>query len=104
MADDGAAVHAPLVGDRLVAGEALVGFAVAEGEQGGIGCPDRAGQNGHILIGDLFEANPVIFCFCGLWTWGLCRSCGMRSWNFPFQDATECGTLGFKWLSRQWTH
>ena len=61
VADDGAAVHAPLVGDRLVPGKALVGLAVAEGEQGGIGCPDRAGQNGHVLIGDLFEPDPVVF-------------------------------------------
>ena len=83
MADDGAAVDAPLISNCLVPGEALVGFAVAEREEGGVGCPDRAGQSGHVLVGDFFKSNPVIFfASCGLWIWGLCRSCGMRSWNF----------------------
>ena len=44
MADDGPAVDAALISNRLVPGEALVGFAVAEGKQGSIGCPDRAGE------------------------------------------------------------
>ena len=61
MADDGTAVDTALISNRLVPGEALVGFAVAEGEQGGVGCPDRAGQSGHVLVGDFFKANPVIF-------------------------------------------
>jgi hypothetical protein len=61
VADDGTAVDTALVSDCLIAGEALVGFAVAEREQGGVGCPDRTGKSGHVLVGDFFEANPVIF-------------------------------------------
>jgi hypothetical protein len=38
VADDGPAVDPPLVGDCLVSGKALVGFAVAEGEEGAIRC------------------------------------------------------------------
>jgi len=40
VADDSPAVNPPLVGYRLVSGEALVGFSVSEREEGGVGCPD----------------------------------------------------------------
>ena len=40
VADDGSAVEASGVGNRLIPGEALVGFAVSESKQDGEGCPD----------------------------------------------------------------
>ena len=61
VADDGTAVDTPLIGNRLVSREALVGFAVAEREQGGVGCPDRTGKSSHVLVGDFLKSNPVIF-------------------------------------------
>ena len=62
VAHDRPAVEASAVGDRLVSGKALVGFAVAEGEKRGIGRPDRAGKQGNVAFGNLFKPDPVIFC------------------------------------------
>ena len=93
MADDGAPMHAPLVGDCLVPGEALVGFSVSEREEGGIGCPDRAGQNGHVLIGDFFEANPVIFCFAGFGFGGFAVAAGCTHGIYPFQPPLPYATV-----------
>ena len=85
MADDGTAVDAPLISDRLVPGEALVGFAVAEGEEGGVGCPDRAGESGHVLVGDFFEADPVIFfALTGVGFAGLTVAAGCAHGIFTF--------------------
>ena len=60
VADDGAAVNAPGVSDGLVAGEALVGTAVAEGKHCGEGCPDRGGKQGDVFFGNLFKPEPVV--------------------------------------------
>ena len=84
MADDGTAMDTALIGNRLIPGEALVGFAVAEGEEGGVGCPDRAGQSGHVPVGDFLKPNPVIFCFAGFGFGGFAVGCGMSSWIFYF--------------------
>ena len=95
MADDGTAVDTALISNRLVPGEALVGFAVAEREEGGVGCPDRAGQSGHVLGWRFPQSESSDFLLCGLWIWGLCRSCGMRSWNFNL-SSHPCRVLRFK--------
>jgi hypothetical protein len=61
VTDDGTAMEAALIRNRLVGGEALVGFAISEGEEDGVGCPDRAGESRYILVGDFLKADPVIF-------------------------------------------
>ena len=61
VTDDCSAVQAPAVGDGLIAGKALVGFAVAEGEKRRIGCPDRAGKQRDVAFGYLFKSDPMIF-------------------------------------------
>ena len=82
-----------LVGDRLVAGKALVGFAVAEGEKGRyrLSRPSRA--EWPCTDWRSLRSGSSDFLLCGLWIWGRYRSCGMRSWNFhlsihPCQYAT----------------
>jgi hypothetical protein len=62
VAHDGPAVDAARVGNGLVPGKALVGFAVAEGEKCRIGGPDRAGKQRDVAFGYLFKPDPVIFC------------------------------------------
>jgi hypothetical protein len=63
VAHDRPAVQASAVSDRLVAGKALVGFAVAEGEECRVGCPDRAGKQRDVTFGYFFKPDPMIFCF-----------------------------------------
>jgi hypothetical protein len=94
VADDGTAMDTALVGDGLVTGEALIGFAISEGEQGGVGCPDRAGESGHVLVGDFFEANPVIFCFAGFGFGGFAVAMGSAHGIYPFQS--PCRVLRFQ--------
>ncbi len=86
MANDGAPMHAPLVGYRLVSGKALVGFAVAEGEQGGIGCPDRGWEQWNVFFGDLFKSDPVIFLLfagCGFGGVAVAAGCAHGIFTFP---------------------
>ena len=94
MADDGAPVDPPFVGNGLVPGKALVGFAVAESKQGGVGCPDRAGQSRHVLVGDFFEANPVIFfVLAGVGFAGLTVVAGCLHGIFPFHPPLPYATV-----------
>jgi hypothetical protein len=99
VADDGTAMQAPLISNRLVAGEALVGLAVPVGEEGSIGCPDRTGQNGHVPVGDFLKLNPVIFCFAGFGFGGFAVGPGSLHGFFTFHSPTACGTLGSLALS-----
>jgi hypothetical protein len=94
VADDGAPVDPPFVGDRLVAGKALVGFAVAEGEEGGIGGKNRARENRRILVGDLFKPDPVIFCFAGFGFGGSAVAAGCAHGIFP--SISPAGMLDFR--------
>ena len=94
MADDGAAVDAPFVSDCLVPGEALVGFAVAEGKKGGVGCPDRTGKSGHVLVGDFFEADPVIFfVLAGFGFAGIAVAAGCAHGIFTFPSTPLYATV-----------
>ena len=94
VAHDRPAVQASAVGDGLVAGKALVGFAVAEGEKRRVGCPDRAGKQGDVAFGYLFESDPVIFCLlagCGLGDVAIASGC--LHGNFIFPCTLLCATL-----------
>ncbi len=94
VAHDRPAVQASAVGDRLVAGKALVGFAVAEGEKRRVGCPDRAGKQGDVAFGYLFKPDPVIFClFAGFGFGGVTVASGCAHGIITFPSTPLYATV-----------
>ncbi len=69
VADDGSARNPPGIGDGLVAGEALVGLAVAVGEDDGKRSPGRSANQGEVALGQLLKDDQrmlFLFAGCGL--------------------------------------
>ena len=66
VADDGTPREPAGVGYGLVPGEALIGFAVAVGEDDMERPPDRSTEEGEVAFGQLFENDPrILFLLAG---------------------------------------
>ena len=66
VADDGSARDPPGVRDGLVAGEALVGLAVAVGKDDGKRPPDRSANQGKVAFGQLLKDDQrILFLLAG---------------------------------------